>query len=322
MSLVSDLQPHALSDFDESLHLAMRRFEDLFSGLPVACFTFDQAGSVQEWNQAAEESFGIAGFDALMRPVWEVFEDTDWTEERCSGVFSGDACTEFDWSYRGREFAGRIIALAGRCGKPVGAVCANVDVTAHRRIERMLTDEKRQLAEANARLHDLASKDGLTNLWNRRALMQEIERGLAEYGRSGKPFSLVLLDIDRFKQYNDSFGHPAGDEVLRRFGRILRRSARSYEQPARYGGEEFALVLHNANEEKSLLAAERFRQAVEDGDWLERLVTCSLGVATVGGDGATADDLISSADAALYASKAGGRNRTTHARDLPRRKAA
>ena len=308
------------AELNESLKMASRRFEDLFSGIPVALFTYDAAGCVHEWNRAAEEAFGIAAFDTLMRPVWEVLKNDVWTPERCAGALARQE--EFDWTLRTgsdeREFACRIIALRGKGGRAVGAVCANVDITAHKRAERLLAGEKATLEDANARLHDLASKDALTNLWNRRAFLGDLDAALAEYARVGKPFSLVLLDIDKFKTYNDAYGHPAGDEVLRRFARVLRNTARSYEQPARYGGEEFAIVLHNTGAAKALAAAERFRVAVEDGDWVERAVTCSLGVATVGSEGETAEALIAAADAALYASKANGRNRCTHAGGLMR----
>ena len=311
------------SELNESLRIASRRFEDLFNGLPVACFTYDGTGCVHEWNQAAEEAFGIPAFDTLMRPAWEVLgqDDGAWTAARCLDVLAGAGQEEFEWSYEGfdstREFACRVIALRGKGGQTVGAVVANVDVTAHKRAERLLTNEKATLEDANARLHELASKDGLTGLWNRRSLMIELDKALSEFNRTGKPFSLVLLDIDKFKQYNDTFGHPAGDEVLRRFARVLRSAARSYESPARYGGEEFAIVVHHTNVAKGLAAAERFRKAVEEADWVERAVTCSLGVATVGVDVSTVEALIAAADAALYASKAGGRNRCTHAAGLP-----
>ena len=307
----------------ESLKIASRRFEDLFNGLPVACFTFDTEGCVHEWNQSAEEAFGVPAFDALVRPVWEVLEAGGgaWTPDRCAAALSGSGQDEFEWSHGApgdaREFVCRVIALRGREGRRMGAVCANVDVTAHKRAERLLADEKASLQIANARLEELASRDGLTALWNRRSFLGDLEGALCEHSRTGKPFSLVLLDIDRFKAYNDSFGHPAGDEVLRRFARVLRTTARSYENPARYGGEEFAIVLHDTGAAKGLAAAERFRRAVADADWIERPVTCSLGVATVGSDGLTAEALIAAADAALYASKDAGRNRATHAAALP-----
>ncbi len=311
-----------MAHLNESLKLASRRFEDLFDGLPVACFTFDDEGLVHEWNQAAVEAFGVAGFDTLTRPVWETLggDEAPWSPELCDRIFAGTE-GEFDWTRATsdglREFTCRAIVLRGRGGQPVGAVCANVDVTARKRAERMLQREKATLEDANARLHELASKDGLTGLWNRRSFVGSLEAALAEFHRTGRSFSLVLLDIDRFKQYNDTFGHPAGDEVLRRFARVLRGAARASEHPARYGGEEFAIVIQSTGTAKGLAAAERFRRAVEDADWVERAVTCSLGVATAGPDGTTVEALVAAADAALYASKANGRNRCTHASGLP-----
>ncbi|RYG20885.1 diguanylate cyclase [bacterium] len=314
-----DREIRYLTELNESLRHASRRFEDLFSGLPVACFTFDLEGNVYEWNRAAEEAFGIAAFDTLMRPVWEVFRkgEEDWTHDRCASILSDSLAEEFDWTFCSegfvRIFACRAIVLRDAKGNPVGAVCANVDITARKRVESILTSEKANLESANARLLDLASRDVLTGLSNRRSFLNELDGAIAAYQTTGKPFSLVLVDIDNFKSYNDSFGHPAGDEVLRRFARILRSTARSSEQPARYGGEEFAIVLHGTNEESGTLAANRFRKAVEEGDWIERDVTCSLGVATIGVNGKTAKEMIAAADAALYASKLHGRNRTTHA---------
>jgi two-component system, cell cycle response regulator len=317
-----------LSEMNDSLRLASRRFEALFSGLPVACFTFDAEGKVYEWNRAAEEAFGIAAFDTLMRPVWEVFQSEEgaWSSDRCEHILGDIAAEEFDWIYSNgkfeRIFTCRAIVMRGTDGKPVGAVCANVDITARIRVERLLTNEKASLENANARLLDLASKDVLTGLSNRRSFLSDLDSAVAAYHTTGKPFSLVMLDIDNFKSYNDTFGHPAGDEVLRRFARILRSTARSTEQPARYGGEEFAIVLHGTNEESGMLAAHRFRRAVEEGDWVERDVTCSLGVATIGVNGETAKDVVAAADAALYASKLHGRNRSTHAPGLDEQRLA
>lgn len=314
-----DLEYRCLSEMNDSLRLASRRFEALFNGLPVACFTFDAEGKVYEWNRAAEEAFGIAAFDTLMRPVWEVFQNGNgaWNYDRCENILGDSAAEEFDWTYTNgnfdRVFTCRAIVLRGTSGKPVGAICANVDITARIRVERLLTNEKVSLENANARLLDLASRDVLTGLSNRRSFLSDLDSAVSAYNTTGKPFSLVMLDIDNFKSYNDTFGHPAGDEVLRRFARILRSTARSTEQPARYGGEEFAIVLHGTNEESGMMAANRFRRAVEEGDWIEREVTCSLGVATIGINGETAKDVVAAADAALYASKLHGRNRSTHA---------
>ncbi len=169
-----------------------------------------------------------------------------------------------------------------------------------------------QLQEANLKLSELVVTDSLTGLNNRRALdiglQREFQRSLA----NGASLSLVLLDIDYFKDYNDSFGHPAGDRVLRAFGHLMREEVGHASLIARYGGEEFALILVNADELDAISAAERVRQCIEARNWEKRAVTASLGVATTAPHITSASELLAAADAALYRSKAQGRNRVVH----------
>jgi diguanylate cyclase (GGDEF)-like protein len=193
------------------------------------------------------------------------------------------------------------------------------DITARKRFERRiheqqvaLQDANAQLQEANARLQALATLDGLTGIYNHRAAK---ERLAAEWNRARRyqtPLSVLMLDVDKFKQYNDSFGHPAGDEVLKGVARLLKEKARDSDIVARYGGEEFILILPNTGEEAAVLFAERLRLAIEEEAWPLRPVTASFGAATMTPAMASMDDLVSAADRALYASKEGGRNRVTH----------
>jgi diguanylate cyclase (GGDEF)-like protein len=118
--------------------------------------------------------------------------------------------------------------------------------------------------------------------------------------------------VDKFKQYNDSFGHPAGDEVLKGVAALLRDKARETDIVARYGGEEFIVILPNTGEEASTTFAERMRVAIEETPWPMRAVTASFGAATMSESVETSDDLVSIADQALYYSKEHGRNRVTH----------
>ncbi len=168
----------------------------------------------------------------------------------------------------------------------------------------------------NARLAELAATDELTGAKNRRRFREDLELLFAQARRQDSPLSLILLDIDRFKDYNDSFGHPAGDELLRTFGALLRESVRGHDVVARYGGEEFVVLLPATGAVEALEVAERLREAVAGRDWRHRPVTVSLGVAT--SDAETQDEsaLVELADRALYSSKQAGRNRTTHAARL------
>ena len=124
-----------------------------------------------------------------------------------------------------------------------------------------------------------------------------------------------MLDVDDFKQFNDQFGHPAGDEALKQVARILVSESRSETLVARYGGEEFALILPNCPGEAALGVAERVRRAIERGPWDLRPITVSLGTATMIDHTQDRADLIAWADAAMYRAKAGGRNQVCSDRD-------
>jgi diguanylate cyclase (GGDEF)-like protein/PAS domain S-box-containing protein len=177
--------------------------------------------------------------------------------------------------------------------------------------QRNLRQEQEKLQEMNNRLSDLASLDALTQLRNRRAFEDRLEDELRRSRRHGYATSLVLLDIDHFKAFNDTYGHPAGDEVLRQMGRLLRRTLRVSDFAARYGGEEFAIILPNTDAEGAGVASENIRDAIQSATWAQRPITASVGVATWGGLVTTADALIDQADRALYLSKQGGRNRVS-----------
>lgn len=175
--------------------------------------------------------------------------------------------------------------------------------------------QQRELREANMLLRNQATRDSLTNLRNFRALKERLAEEVERTKRHKEPLSLLLLDVDRFKQFNDTFGHPAGDEVLYQVARLMEEQARGSDFVARYGGEEFVILLPNTTEEQARAAAERVRVAIEQAAWKKRPVTASIGVATsTEFDGAA---LLAQADIALYASKEGGRNRVTHVADMP-----
>ena len=138
------------------------------------------------------------------------------------------------------------------------------------------------MARQNARLAELATTDELTGVKNRRRFREDLELLFAQADRQASPLSLIMLDIDHFKQYNDAFGHPAGDEVLRRVGTTLQSAVRAHDVVARYGGEEFVVLLPATEANEALEVAERLRSAIADQPWPLRKVTASLGVATAG----------------------------------------
>lgn len=174
-----------------------------------------------------------------------------------------------------------------------------------------------ELSKANEHLSTLAQTDGLTGLFNHRTFQQMLQIAWQQTSRSGAPLSVILLDVDRFKQYNDTFGHPEGDEVLKSVANILTQQARASDIVARYGGEEFVVIAANTDTAGVVELAERLRAAIEASPWKLRSVTASFGAATSSPSMSSAADLVKLADTALYASKQQGRNRVQHTAQLP-----
>ena len=176
-----------------------------------------------------------------------------------------------------------------------------------------LTQQQRELLAVNGKLESLATHDGLTEAKNRRAFNEKLAEEWSRAQRYGTPLSLVMFDVDKFKTYNDSFGHQAGDQVLKILARTVMGLVRTTDFFARYGGEEFALILPNTDAEGAYILAERLRERVEKAQWKERPVTASFGVSTVEIGMTNGEALIEAADKALYLSKERGRNRVTQA---------
>jgi diguanylate cyclase (GGDEF)-like protein len=193
------------------------------------------------------------------------------------------------------------------------------------RSEKELMENKKLLEETNERLHHLSTLDGLTNIPNRRWLMEFLEQEWRRSARDRSWLSLIMIDVDFFKNYNDSAGHQAGDDCLWMVANSLRRSLhRPADLVARYGGEEFVAVLPDTPIDGAMNVAEAMRANVEGqkithpdskvGD----VVTISLGVAAcVPGKNYTATELLNVADKALYQAKRNGRNRTEQSEPLP-----
>jgi diguanylate cyclase (GGDEF)-like protein len=158
-------------------------------------------------------------------------------------------------------------------------------------------------------LERLSTTDSLTGLSNRRHLMNLLTHEMDRAKRTEETFSILMLDVDHFKNYNDEHGHQAGDEVLARVGAVLRDSIRSYDCAARYGGEEFLVMLSAISLGRALEAAERIRKQIRAEQFEGGLVTVSIGVAEYPTHGDTAKSIIGQADAALYEAKRAGRDR-------------
>ncbi len=176
--------------------------------------------------------------------------------------------------------------------------------------ENLLTREN-----ANEGLLRFAFTDYLTSLRSRGYFEQQLELEIKRAERKGTPFALMMLDIDHFKAFNDTYGHHVGDQVLRDVSSVLVRDMREVDTVARYGGEEFVMILPETTHRGALQVAERLRRSVEQTKFfagqppVQRPLTISIGIAIYGSDGQHRNELIEAADTALYQAKSLGRNR-------------
>ena len=176
-----------------------------------------------------------------------------------------------------------------------------------------LKNSMEELSAVNSQLMVLTITDPLTGRHNRRYIVDRIDSELKLVKRTNRPLSIIMLDLDYFKKYNDKYGHIAGDEALRKLGDLFRESTRESDVVARYGGEEFLIMMPHTDKEGALKAAENLRAAVEGAIFTpggkKTKITVSLGVAAAPSDGMAFDDLVEAADLAMYAAKEAGRNR-------------
>ena len=220
------------------------------------------------------------------------------------------------WTMGTGEPADLPVPLAGPRGPLIAEGGADAWVAIAAESVRRLEAERDELMLDNARLVELSSTDDLTGLGNRRRFRRALESAFSQADRDGRPLSLVMMDVDHFKAYNDAHGHRAGDEVLRSLAAILRGLALPCQMAARWGGEEFALLLPGADAGAARSFAERLRASIAARPWPIWPVSSSFGIATCPPHLLSASDLLDGADEALYHSKRTGRDRVTHREDL------
>lgn len=177
------------------------------------------------------------------------------------------------------------------------------------RYEKQLETYQLTLEDQLAIIAERSITDPLTGVKNRRAFMDKLGEEMDRYRRHGTPVSLAMIDVDKFKPFNDEFGHQAGDTALVAVAQLIEGQSRSLDVVSRYGGEEFAVILVNTDSDGAYVLAERFRKAVEQAPWVNRSVTVSIGVASSDSAEDT-EGLIRAADKALYRAKDEGRNCT------------
>lgn len=297
------------------LHLGTEAYRLLAKISPQIVWASRPNGSFTHCNQywldftglTMEQTLGKGWMDALDPDCRDLAENV-WKEALEKGtdfqaelLFHKAADNSFRWhQFQGsplKDDKGRIIMWIG------------VAVDIHEQRQRQELEEyRKRLEEANLQLESLATTDCLTRLNNRQAFQEKLTEEVKRTHRYASPLSLLLLDVDHFKEFNDTYGHPAGDDALRDMGRVLEKSTRNTDFVARYGGEEFAILMPGTDQKGAMASAEKIRKAVEDCPWRRKKITVSIGVATIESTNADGAALVEEADEALYLSKREGRN--------------
>jgi diguanylate cyclase (GGDEF)-like protein/PAS domain S-box-containing protein len=296
---------------EEALFLEKERAQVTLDSIADAVLCIDAAGSVTYLNSVAESLLGWSREEAGGRPINDVFRLVDGTTRKSParnpmelamernapvGLAANSVLVRRD----GAEIAIEDSAapIRGRDGAVVGAVMVFHDVSASRKVI--------------ARMSHLAQHDFLTDLPNPVLLEDRIAQTIALARRHDKQFAVLFMDLDRFKDVNDSLGHDTGDKLLRSVAQRLKACVRGSDSVSRKGGDEFVVLLpeimhaaHAARSAEKIIAAVTAAHPIDGG---ELQVTASIGIAIYPRDGLDGDTLLKSADAAMYQAKAGGRN--------------
>ena len=261
--------------------------------------TANKDGYFVELNPAWSSALGYTEAELRERPFIEFVhpEDRERTNAEAASLFTGAPTVIFQNRYRAKDGSWHWLDWSSSYDEAQGLIYARAtDVTAHHELE----SEREALVET---LRSQARRDSLTNLPNRRWFAEELLREVSRSGRQGDPMCVAMIDLDRFKLYNDRLGHPAGDKLLQDCAVAWGKTLRVADFIARYGGEEFVVLLPECTLEDARVVIERLRAATPGGQ------TCSAGIAQVE-TGESPEHLIARADAALYAAKEAGRDRT------------
>lgn len=306
----------------KELHWLMDMVQNLDAGLVI----LDRGYDIHLWNGFMANHSGLSPTHAIGRNLFELFPEIPrrWFQRKLDSVFQLKTRSFITWEQRPfllrfknyRPITGlaefmyqnlTLIPLASASGAVdhVGVILYDVTDTAASRLE---------LESANAQLAELSRTDRLTGLNNRGHWEECLRNEFSRCLRTRQPASLVMFDIDHFKKVNDTFGHQAGDEVIRVVARVLLESIRATDTAGRYGGEEFGVILPATAAVDGRVVAERMRLRIEqtpvthEGQTIA--FTISLGIADFHPEMSNHAEWLSRADQALYQAKEGGRNRT------------
>lgn len=332
----------------EMLRETKERLRSFTEASGEAYIELNDRGLITDWNARARETFGWERDEVLGRSVFTNIIPERYRQPDDTGlahfletkeVRFPKHRVEISALRRDRsEFPAELMLWATTNLGEVRVNALILDVTG-RMTEEQIADEANrklqvwveELARRNSEIDELTEtteglrvqslRDPLTNLFNRRYMEESLDREIVRAERGESHLGVIMIDVDRFKEVNDTLGHEGGDAVLRRLASYLQSSIRGGDIACRYGGEEFILILPDAALDVTRERADRLRLAVKDNQLTFRgrslpAPTLSLGVAVFPTDGQTRDSLLRAADAALYAAKSSGRDRVVAASEL------
>jgi len=304
---------------------------DMLQNIDVGLVVLNKNNQVQLWNSFMENHSGVLSSNTRNKDLFELFPEIekDWFQHKVESVFQLKTRAFSIWEQRPYIFKFKnyrpitgvaqfmyqnisIFPIVSTTGE-VDNICIIVyDVTD-------VATNRSALKDANSQLEHLSRTDRLTGLNNRGYWQECLEKTFSHYGRYKNNLSLVIFDIDHFKNVNDTYGHQAGDEVIRKCARALLSCARDVDICGRYGGEEFVVILSEANLQDAHVFAERLRRLIEKVTVVyeqhEIQFTISLGICQLSDNIESAQKWLEKSDQALYKSKENGRNKTSVAED-------
>ena len=281
------------------------KFRTLFETASDAILSIDENGLVLMANRSAKDVFEYPGHEIVginIRRLLGSGQEGAW---------------EVLARYASRSESGKYVesSAVSKSGKKIPFhISVSENVSGGKKFYTAIMRDVSQIKAYEEDLQVLANTDSLTHLFNRRQLYPIIQKELDRVARNKVPFSVLLMDIDHFKKFNDTYGHAGGDLLLTGFADKMRSAIRQMDSAFRFGGEEFVVLLPETTSRDAMIPAERFRQLIADSlflmppDGRPVSVTVSVGIAECR-DGDTIDEVIRHADLAMYAAKSGGRNR-------------
>ena len=315
---------------NETLHKSDLQLSQMLQGIFIPTFVIDSRRIITHWNKALENLTGFSAAEMIgTRNHWRLLYPSE--RPLMADLVVGKASEDIIARYYGGKYRKSAVIEAayevedyfpelGRWlfftasplvngnGGIIGAIETLQDITEQKRAEE-------ELKQSEQRYREMSITDSLTKLYNSRHFFRQLENEVERAKRYGGALSLILLDIDDFKRYNDSYGHLEGDNVLKALSNVMRKNLRTSDSPYRYGGEEFTILLPGTEGENAFIAAERLRKD------FEKLVLSPLpGVevhasVSIGVSGYIPDELPSAflkrADEAMYKAKTQGKNRVS-----------